>query len=214
MTRPRHIFPVLLVLSLLLSALPARGGEEIENLVDIFESDRKLIALIEGRRQASIDLRRQEQVTWSGSRGELGAFLTDERLLVVSTLSSSWQESRLRRGEAHSGTALISPYLVLVVTPERAIGFDAASGKFSEARLSIHDEVHTVKVENYIALVITSGRAFGLSAKASGFSTIDFRRQEAINAVQTSASKAVIRTTDRILAFEASGSGWREHRLN
>jgi hypothetical protein len=59
--------------------------EEIEDLIDIAESKGKIIAIIEGRRTITFDLRPDEKVLWSDSRGYLGAFLTDQHFFVIST---------------------------------------------------------------------------------------------------------------------------------
>jgi hypothetical protein len=59
--------------------------EEIEDLIDIAESKGKIIAIIEGRKTITFDLRPNEKVLWSGSKGYLGAFLTDLHFFVIST---------------------------------------------------------------------------------------------------------------------------------
>ena len=73
--------------------------EEIEDLIDIAESKGKIIAIIEGRKTITFDLRPNEKVLWSGSRGYLGAFLTNLHFFVISTTSNAWRTLPLRLNE-------------------------------------------------------------------------------------------------------------------
>jgi hypothetical protein len=213
MLRYRKILTVLICLSILVSAKFSYAGEEIEDLIDIFESNSKIIAIIEGKKTITFNLRRNEEVLWSGSRGYLGAFLTNEHFFVISTSSGSWQALPLRQEESEKRVASLSPYIALLVTGDRAIGFDAASNRFIETRLPSHAELHTAKAEKYVAVVITSSRAFGLAAGTSTFIEIHLRGRETIKELKITSSKATIRTSDRLLTFEAKGSTWNEHRL-
>jgi hypothetical protein len=200
-------------LSILASTISSYAEEEIEDLIDIAESKSKIIAIIEGRKTISFDLRTNEKVLWSDSNGYLGAFLTNLRFFVISTSSDAWQALPLRLDESEKGVASLSPYIALLVTGDRAIGFDAASNRFIETQLPIHDELLAAKAEKYVAVVITSSRAFGLAAETSAFTEIPLRVRETIEAIKITASKATIRTSDRLLTFEATGSTWNEHRL-
>ena len=147
-------------------------------------------------------------------KGLFRCILTNHRFYVISTSSDAWQALPLRIDESEKGVASLSPYIALLVTGDRAIGFDAASNRFIETRLPIHDELLTAKVEKYVAVVITSSRAFGLAAETSAFTEIGLRVRETIEGIKISSSKATIRTSNRLLTFEASGSTWNEHRLN
>jgi hypothetical protein len=200
-------------LSILASTISSYAGEEIEDLIDIAESKSKIIAIIEGRKTISFGLRPKEKVLWSDANGYLGAFLTNVRFFVISTSSDAWQILPLRINESEKGVASLSPYIALLVTGDRAIGFDAASNRFIETQLPIHDELLAAEVEKHVAVVITSSRAFGLAAEASAFTEIHLRVRETIEAIKITASKATVRTSDRLLTFEAKGSTWNEHRL-
>ena len=213
MLRCRKTLSILIWLSILASTICSYAEEEIEDLVDIIESNSKIIAVIEGRKTISIDLRSKEKVLWSGSNGYLGAFLTSDRFFVISTSSGAWQILPLKSDESEKGVASLSPYIALLVTGDRAIGFDAASNRFIETRLPIHDELLAAEAEKYVAVVITSSRAFGLAAETSAFKEIFLRVRETIEAIKITSSKATVRTSDRLLTFEATGSTWREHRL-
>ena len=213
MLRCRKTLTILICLSILLSTMPSYAKEEIEDLIDIFESDDKVIAIIEGKKTISLDLRPNERVLWSGSKGHLGAFLTSVRFLVICTSSYAWQALPLKLGESDKGVASLSPYIALLVTGDRAIGFDAASNRFIEARLPIHHELLAAEVEDHVAVVITSSRAFGLAAETSAFTEVRFRVGETIKTIKITSSKATVRTSDRLLTFEATGSAWNEYRL-
>ena len=187
--------------------------EEIEDLIDIIESKGKIIAIIEGRKTITFDLRPNEKVLWSGSRGYLGAFLTDLHFFVISSSLNAWQALPLRLDESGKGVASLSPYIALLVTKDRAVGFDATSHRFIETQLPIHDELLAAETEKYVAVVITSSRAFGLAAESSTFTEIILGIRETIETIKLTSSKATVRTSDRLLTFEASGSTWKEHRL-
>jgi len=213
MLRCQKCLTILIYLSILASTISSYAGEEIEDLIDIAESKSKIIAIIEGRKTISFDLRTNEKVLWSDSNGYLGAFLTNLRFFVISTSSDAWQALPLKLDESEKGVASLSPYIALLVIGNRAIGFDAASNRFIETRLPIHDELLAAKAEKYVAVVITSSRAFGLATKTSAFSEIPLRVRETIEAIKITSSKATVRTSDRLLTFEAKGSTWNEHRL-
>jgi hypothetical protein len=187
--------------------------EEIEDLIDIAESKGKIIAIIEGGKTITFDLRPDEEVLWSGSRGYLGVFLTDQHFFVISTSLSAWRALPLRLDESGKGVASLSPYIALLVTKNRAVGFDATSNRFVETLLPIHDELLAAEVERYVAVVITSSRAFGLAAESSAFTQIILGIRETIEDIKLTSSKATVRTSDRLLTFETSGSAWKEHRF-
>ncbi len=201
---------ILIFLSILLSAICSHGNEEIEDLIDIFESKDKIIGIINGKRTESLDLRGYEEVLWKGSDGHLGAFLTNKRYFVLSSSSNAWHVLDLRSNESEQATAFISPYLALLVTGDRAIGFDATSGRFVQVNLPIHDTLIDAGAGNHVAVVITSGRAFGLATGRSAFSETDIRVREIVNGMNITSSKAIVRTSDRLLIFRAKGAGWTE----
>ncbi len=187
--------------------------EEIEDLIDIAESKGKIIAIIDGRKTITLDLRPNEKVLWRGSRGSLGAFLTDLHFFVISTSLNAWRALPLRLDVTGKGVASLSPYIALLVTKDRAVGFDATFNRFIETLLPIHDELLTAEVERYVAVVITSSRVFGLAAESSAFTEINLRIGETIEALKLTYSKVTVRTSDRMLTFGTSGSTWKEYKL-
>jgi hypothetical protein len=211
MPRYRRFLTVPICLSILLSAIGSYAEEEIEDLVDVFESNRKIIAVIEKRTFTS-NLRSKEKVLWSDSDGYLGAFLTNERFFVISTSSGAWKYLPLKSDES-KGVASLSPYIALLVAGDRAIVFNEVSNRFIEKRLPIQDELLTAKVERYVAVVVTSSRAFDFTTRTSAFNEIPFRGGETFEEIKATSSKATIRTSDRLLTFNAKSSTWNEHRL-
>jgi hypothetical protein len=189
-------------LFILVPAICSYAEEEIEDLIDIFESNSKIIAIIEGKKTISFGLRQNEKVLWSGSNGYLGAFLTNDRFFVISTSSGAWQVLPLKLDEPEKAIASLSPYIALLVTGDRAIVFVAASNRFVEKQLPIYDELFVVEAEKYIAV-----------AETSTFTEIHLRPRETLEAIKITSSKATVRTSDRLLTFEAKGSAWHEYRL-
>jgi hypothetical protein len=212
MLQPRKILTILIGLSILESAICSYAEKEIEDLIDIFESKGKIIAIIEGKKTITVELGIKEKVMWSDSNGYLGAFLTNEHFFVTSISSNVWNRLPLKSDES-KGVALLSPYLALLVAGDRAIGFDASSNRFFETQLPIHDELITAKVDKYVAVVITSSRAFGLAAKTLTFTEIHLRIGETIEDIKITSNKATVRTSNRLLIFNAKSSTWKEHRL-
>jgi hypothetical protein len=198
---------------MLVSAIRSYAYEEVEDLIDLFESDGEIIAVIAGKRAKSLDLQVREEVRWIGSSGDLGAVLTDRRFAVISFFSPAWQSLSLKMDEAGKGAVSLSPAIAFLVTENRAVAFDSFSNRFIEARLPIYDEVLAVEVERLVAVVVTSSRAFGFSAKTSSFKEIGLRVRETVEEIKITSSKATIRTPGRLLTFDAFRSSWKEHRL-
>ena len=78
MLRYRKFFISLIYMSILALAISSYAEEEIEDSIDIADSKGKIIAIIEGKKTITYNLRPNEKVLWSGSRGHLRAFLTDQ----------------------------------------------------------------------------------------------------------------------------------------
>ncbi len=213
MLRCRKFLIGIIYLSIIASTISSYAEEEIEDLIDIAESNGKIIAILEGRKTITFDLRPNEKVLWSGANGYLGAFLTDSRFFVISISLNAWQALPLGIDESGKSVASLSAYIALLVTKDRAVGFDATSNRFIETQLPMHDELLAAETEKYVAVVITSSRAFGLAAESSAFTEIHLRVGETLEAIKLTSSKATVRTSDRLLTFEASGSPWNEHRL-
>jgi hypothetical protein len=193
----------------------ANAEEDIENLIDIVTANGKVIAIIRGTRVKPVDLLRREKVLWTEARGNLGAFLTDSRFFVISTTSPDWRILRLKLDEsADKSIAVVSPYVAVLITENRAIGFNGSYNRFIEIRLPLKDELLTVKSGDYVAVVITTSRVYGLAANSSSFIEARLRVTETVEEVKVSSSKVIVRTSDRLLSFVVNSSTWREYRLD
>ena len=107
MLQCRKILSILICLSILAPTISSYAEEDIEDLIDIAESNNKIIAIIEGRKTISSDLRLNEKVLWSDSNGYLGAFLTNLRFFVISTSSDAWQALPLRLDESEKRSCVL-----------------------------------------------------------------------------------------------------------
>ena len=213
MLRGQKFLISIITLSICAFTISSYAEEVIEDLIDIAESNGKIIAIIEGKKTIAFDLQSNEKVIWSGSRGYLGSFLTDRHFFVISTSSGDWLTMPLDLDESKKGVSSLSPYIALLVTRDRAIGFDVTNNRFIETQLPFQEDLLAAETEKYVAVVITSSRAFGLAVESSAFIEIKFRLKETIESIKLTASKVTIRTSDRLLSFEAAGSTWNEHRL-
>ena len=204
---------IFLSLSMFLFALRCYAEEEIENLIDIFEASGKIIAVIEGKKTIPFNLRSNENVIWSDSKGYLGACVTNDQFSAISTSSGGWQRFHLG-AQTENINISISSNIAILVTEDRAIAFDAASSRFVGTQLPINDELISVKAEKNIAVVITSDKAIAFTTKRTTFFSIPFQVKETFEEPKSTSSKVIIRTSNRLLSFESKGSTWKEHRLN
>jgi hypothetical protein len=210
-----RIIYIIITLSIILSSTPYANAEvDIEDLIDITELNSKVIAIIKGTKTIPVKLLPNEKVLWSDSSGYLAAFLTDSRFYVISTSSGAWQVLHLKMDEPEKSIAVLSPYLALLVTSDRAIGYSASYDKFIEIPLPLHDELLAAETGKNVAVVVTTSRLFGLSDKSSSFIEVRLRSKETVEDVNITSSKVTVRTSDRLLSFVANSSTWKEHRLN
>lgn len=209
----RTIITFLVILATLLYAIPSNSKDDIEDLVDIEQADRKIIAIRDGIQATPFELRSKEEVLWLDSDGYIGALLTNERFIAISLSSSGWIEKPLRSKEAYDGSPILSPTLALLVTKERVIGFDAISHRFIEQSLRLDEEFVAAEANDYVAAVISSRRALGLASGGSAFSEIRFRISETFQSIRTKSQVITVRTSWRILTFGASSPSWSEVRL-
>ncbi len=212
--RRRMSFLMLLCLSLIVSPAGIAAAEEIEDLIDIFESGSRVLAVIEGEKTISTELRPREEVHWRGAEGRVGAVLTNTHLFVISSSSQSWLALPLRPDEAAKAAVSLSPCLALLVSGYRAVGFDAASGQLIETPLPLRDRLLAAETAEQVAVVITSSRAFGLAVGTTAFCEVPLGVRETLEELRVTSRKATLRTSERLLTFDAEGCAWREHRLD
>ena len=204
-----------LIVALLMTTTWSMAYEEVEDLVDIFATDRAFIAVVDGRRNFSNHIRQGETIQWHGAAGEVGAFLTSQRLLAVSVTSGQWNTQFLKINEKKgSPRMLLAAHLVVMLTDERIVGFGTHTGGFFQTRLPIGESITASAAEGRVATVITPTRAFALSASRRGVAEIRFRLRETLQSIKTTYNKVTLRTSQRLITFEAADAVWRDFELN
>jgi hypothetical protein len=202
------------VVLLLLTAPWAMAYEEVEDLVDIFATDSAFIAVVDGRRNFTEDHRPNEKLLWQGAKGEVGAFLTSERLLAVSVKSGQWNTRHLKINEKKvMPDMLIAAHLVIMLTAERILAFGTETGGFFQIRLPIGESVVAKTAEGRVAAVVTPARAFGFSAYRRGVAEIRFQMKERLESLKTTYNKISLRTSRRLITLKAEDAVWREFDL-
>jgi hypothetical protein len=89
-------------------AQPLRDETPLADVLEVLVLDRRLVAIdAEGGGKTQVDLRLNEQVLWTGTRGKVGVAITDQRLLAVATNSAAWQEADFERPETPPASALL-----------------------------------------------------------------------------------------------------------
>ena len=212
MLKRQKIHTILIFLFIMAFTIPSNAEEEIEDLIDIFESNSKIIAVLEGKKTISFDLSANEKVLWRASKGYLGAFLTNARFFVISTSSGTWHYLYLKSDPENSITSL-SPHIALLVSGDRIISYNTLSNQFMETHFPIHDEVVAVEAGKHVVVVITSSRILGLAAESSSFIEVRLRIRETVEDVKVTSTKVSVRTSDRLLSFTTKSSVWYEHGL-
>lgn len=195
--------------------IDATAYEEVEDLVEIFATDDRFIAVVDSRRHFSDPFRSRETITWQGARGEVGAFLTSERLLAVSVNSGQWNSQFLRINEKKSTPhMLLGAHLVVMLTDERIVAFGTRTGGFFHNRVPVGESIIDSDIRGRVAAAITPKRAFALSANRRGAAEIRFRLQERFESINTTYNKLTLRTSERLLTFAADKAVWREIKLD
>ena len=212
MLKRQKIHTILIFLFIMAFTIPSNAEEEIEDLIDIFESNSKIIAVLECKKTISFDLPANEKVLWSGSKGYFGAFLTNARFFVISTSSGTWHYLYLKSDPENSITSL-SPHIALLVSGYRIISYNTLSNQFMETHFPLRDEVIAVEAGKHVVVVITSSRILGLAAEFSSFIEVRLRIRETVEDVKVTSTKVSVRTSDRLLSFTTKSSVWYKHGL-
>lgn len=203
-----------LIATLLLMATWARAYEEVEDLVDIFTTDSQYIAIVDARRHFSENHRSSEKILWQGAKGEVGAFLTSDRLLAVSVKSGQWNTQYLKIKEKRViPEMLLSAHLVVMLTGERIVGFGTHTSGFIQTNMPIGELVVAKEAEGRVAVVVTPARAFGFSAYRRGVAEVHFRLKETLVSLKTTYNKVTLRTSQRLITLKAEDAVWRDFDL-
>ncbi|MEE2679522.1 MAG: hypothetical protein VX546_13155 [Myxococcota bacterium] len=208
----RVLFLLLLVVGAgTAAAAPPSLQVPLSDVLEVFLLDRDLIAVdAESGGQLSVPLRLKETLAWSGARGRVGVAITDQRILAAAVGSAAWQVAARQRGEVLPERALLGDRVALIVTSNRAIGFDGGSGNLVETSLGLRERVVDVAVGENAGVVVTDRRALGLSPVAGGFFPIKLDLEERIESVQASANLVNVTTNRRVLLFRTPTGTWEE----
>jgi hypothetical protein len=204
---------LIIILIQLASPLSSVADEGIEDKIHITGSHNQLNAVIDDARNITTRLRRKERVLWEDSNGYLAAVLTNDRFYVVSTTSGSWKEFHLKSEEAESAIVTLSPFIAVLATGDRAVGYNISMNSFFETRLPIHNELITAEAGKHVAVVVTTGKLFGIRKSASSFTEMRLGISEVVEDVDVTSNKVVVRTSDRLLSFVADDPAWTEYTL-
>ena len=196
-------------------AVPGLDEVPLSQLLEIVVAGRDLLAFdARAGGQITERLRLDERVLWQGSRGQVGAVLTDQRILAVGVGSSSWQGVEVQREEMPPEQALLGDRLLMVVTNRRVIGFAGEPGNLSEQALGLAEEVLARRVGENVAVLVTDRRALGLSSFQGGFAERKLQLKERVESVSAAANLATLRSDRRILIFRSPTRSWEERRLD
>jgi hypothetical protein len=199
-------------------ALLACGGAEaqarlgpLDDRVQWHVLARELVAVDSsggGEHRAPLGVGERVLETWVD--GEVGVAQTGRRLIAVSANTGGVHELRFRAGERVVTGPLLGDRVALVVTSERALGFDGGSGNWLEASLGPQERVVATAVANHVAALATDRRALALSPVRGGLFEVPLALQEAPVSLSASGDLATLRTRTRLLVYRASGSRWSE----
>ena len=207
-----------LVLMIILIIIPmvAEAYEEVEDLVEIFVTDNKFTATVDGRRTFPESIKSGENVLWDGAKGEVGAILTDERLLAVSITSGGWNTLDLKIKEKRSTPEmLLAAHLIVMLTDERIVAFGTYTDGFFQTPMPIGEYVVASQAQGRVAAVVTSSRAYGFSAYRRGAAEIRLKRQEKIVDINATYNKITLQTSeDRALILNAKDARWSKVNLD
>jgi hypothetical protein len=192
----------------------ALAYEEVEDLVDILATDSAFIAVVDGKRNFSKARGPDESILWQGAKGEIGTFLTNDRLLAVSIRSGQWNVRSLKINEKKEPPdMLIAAHLLIMLTSERIVTFGTHTGGFVQTRLPIGESIIAKEAEGRVAAVVTPSRAFGFSSYRRGVAEIRFQLKETVVSLKTTYNKITLRTSRRLITLKAEDAVWRQFDL-
>ncbi len=188
-----------------------RDGGVVEDVIDIHAVDGDVVAVRKGRVLSRQGLGVREEVLWIGSKGHVGAVLTNRRLLVISASSANWQNMDFRLDEAAEDLEshiMISNFLVLAVTHRRIIFFDGLSNAWAVKNIPLHDRIEKILIDHYVAAVITEKRAYGVAARRGRFVEQRFGSDEKVESTRTRPHSVTIYTNRNLFVFRSRTPFW------
>ncbi len=188
-----------------------RDGGAVEDVIDIHAVDGEVVAVRKGRVLRRQGLGVREEVLWIGSKGHVGAVLTDRRLLVISGNSPNWQDRDFLLDEAAEdmeANIMISNFLILAVTHRRIIFFDGLSNSWVVKDIPLHDRVEKILIDHYVAAVITEKCSYGVAARRNRFVEQRFGSDEKVESTRTRPHSVTIYTNRNLLVFRSRTPFW------
>jgi hypothetical protein len=184
----------------------------LEDAIAVEILDRNVVAFdLQGSGRLKFRLDLDEQVLWSGARGQIAIVLTSRRLLGATPRSAAWQVERYRLNETPPPAAQLSQRLAVAVTSQRVLGF-FGNGTWTEIGLGLREIVVDTQVGPGTAVVVTNRRALGLSSSSGGFFETGLQIREEIASVRTLSSIATITTSHRTLVFKGPSGRWTSEK--
>jgi len=217
------LVPALLVV-LLLSATPglaqfglAPSEVELEDVIEIEILGRDLFAYdLLSTARPMVRLEIGENLRWHDAAGRVALVMTDRRVLAASPGVESWREVRYRLHEKVAPRALLGTRVALLMTTNRALGYDARTGLWLSRDIGPNEQVAAARVGAGTAVVVTNRNAYGLSPSAGGFFVQPMTIHERLLGVRVEANMATVSTSQRVLVFRAPTGIWTAEvrRLN
>jgi len=189
----------------------------VEDSIDIHVANGEVVGIRDGISTHRITLGLREEVVWMDARGHVGVVLTDRRLLTLSMRASDWRSRSLRIKENAADVKdniMISDFLVLAVTPGRAILYDGLVDDWAKKNLPVHDPFEQAVLDNYVAAVITENRVYGVAGRRGRFVAERFLSDETIVSVSQRPHAITLRTNKRLLVFRSQSPFWDAIRLD
>jgi predicted RNA-binding protein len=186
---------------------------ELEDVIEIEILGRDVYAFdLLGTARPFVRLEIGEELLWHDSQGRVGMVLTDRRALAVSPGTKGWREVRYRLRESVAPRALIGKRVALLMTTERALGYDARNGIWLVQDIGPNEKVEVARVGDGTAVFVTNRNAYGLSPSAGGFFVHPMAIHEKLQGVRVKANMATIDTSQRLLVFRAPSGIWSSER--
>jgi hypothetical protein len=179
--------------------------------IQITATHDQVVALNADGESRALTMKAGELVRSVQTFGEVGAVVTSDRMLAISSAAFEWHTLQLTAKEV-AAEAYVSELLVLFITHERAVVFDGLLNRMITTALPIGENVIDQRVEQEAAVAVTLRRAVGYAAGSAEFHEQTFRAGEIFRAMTTSAGLISVDTSSRVLLFSASESTWSEQR--
>lgn len=161
----------------------------------------------------AVELEFDERVLIDRIRGRVGAVLTNLRFLAISTQSPDWLELRLDIKEAFSGVVTVSQRMGLLLTADRAVGFDEGSRALVTYAIPLGEEVRGREAAFDVVAFATARRAVVLARGDDRFRAVEFEVAETFRSLAVTTGLVAVETSKRLLAFRTSSRTWSTRPL-